>query len=66
MDLINSNKIPSQQDALDGRHQITVNNSAVMQRLTSTYYWSAPEAYLGNKVKPLLNVMTPGQDLRVH
>nr|XP_036864248.1 laminin subunit alpha-1 isoform X1 [Manis javanica] len=50
MDLINSNKIPSQQDALDGRHQITVNNSAVMQRLTSTYYWSAPEAYLGNKL----------------
>lgn len=49
-DLISPNKIASQQDALGGRHQISINNTAVMQQLTSKYYWSAPEAYLGNKV----------------
>ncbi|XP_077756139.1 laminin subunit alpha-1 [Canis aureus] len=49
-DLISSSKIRSQQDALGGRHQISINNSVVMQRLTSKYYWSAPEAYLGNKL----------------
>uniref|UniRef100_A0A8C4MPQ1 Laminin subunit alpha-1 n=1 Tax=Equus asinus asinus TaxID=83772 RepID=A0A8C4MPQ1_EQUAS len=27
-----------------------INHTSVMQRLTSKYYWSAPEAYLGNKV----------------
>uniref|UniRef100_A0A8C2S9K1 Laminin subunit alpha 1 n=1 Tax=Capra hircus TaxID=9925 RepID=A0A8C2S9K1_CAPHI len=49
-DLVSSNQIRSQQDALGGRHQISINNSAVEQRLTSLYYWEAPEAYLGNKV----------------
>lgn len=49
-DLISTNKIRSQQDALGGHRQISINNTAVMQRLTSTYYWAAPEAYLGNKV----------------
>lgn len=49
-DLISPRKIPSQQDALGGRHQISINNTAVMQRLTSKYYWAAPQAYLGNKV----------------
>ncbi|XP_044239068.3 laminin subunit alpha-1 isoform X2 [Ursus arctos] len=49
-DLISPSKVPSQQDALGGRHQISINNTLVMQRLTSKYYWSAPEAYLGNKL----------------
>lgn len=49
-DLISPNKIRSQQDALGGHRQISINNTAVMQRLTSTYYWAAPEVYLGNKV----------------
>ncbi|ERE84378.1 laminin subunit alpha-1 [Cricetulus griseus] len=49
-DLISPNMIQSQQDALGGRHQISINNTAVMQRLRATYYWAAPEAYLGNKL----------------
>ncbi|XP_055466158.1 laminin subunit alpha-1 [Psammomys obesus] len=49
-DLVSPNKIRSQQDALGGRRQVSINNTAVMQRLTSTYYWAAPEAYLGNKL----------------
>ncbi|XP_006761995.1 PREDICTED: laminin subunit alpha-1 [Myotis davidii] len=49
-DLISPRKIPSQQDGLGGRHQISINNTAVMQRLTSKYYWAAPQAYLGNKL----------------
>ncbi|KAI4555165.1 hypothetical protein MJT46_015551 [Ovis ammon polii x Ovis aries] len=49
-DLVSSNQIRSQQDALGGRHQISINNSAVEQTLTSQYYWAAPEAYLGNKL----------------
>ncbi|KAM5218754.1 laminin subunit alpha-1 isoform 1-T1 [Hipposideros larvatus] len=48
--LISPNKIPSQQDVLGGRHQVSINNTVVMQSLTSKYYWSAPEAYLGNKL----------------
>lgn len=50
--LVSSHQIPSQQDSLGGRHRISINNTAVAQRLTSTYYWAAPEAYLGNKVRP--------------
>lgn len=53
-DLVSPSKIPSQQDALGGHHWISINNTVVSQRLTSKYYWSAPEAYLGNKVGPLL------------
>ncbi|XP_047649705.1 laminin subunit alpha-1 isoform X1 [Phacochoerus africanus] len=49
-DLASSHQIPSQQDSLGGRHRISINNTAVAQRLTSTYYWAAPEAYLGNKL----------------
>lgn len=49
-DLVSSSQLRSQQDMLGGRHQISINSSAVVQRLTSQYYWSAPEAYLGNKV----------------
>ncbi|XP_032149235.1 laminin subunit alpha-1 [Sapajus apella] len=49
-DLISSRKIPSQQDVLGGHHQVSINNTAVMQRLAPRYYWAAPEAYLGNKL----------------
>nr|XP_035961897.1 laminin subunit alpha-1 isoform X1 [Halichoerus grypus] len=49
-DLISPSKILSQQDALGGRHRISINNTVVLQRLTSKYYWLAPEAYLGNKL----------------
>uniref|UniRef100_A0A8C4MP16 Laminin subunit alpha-1 n=1 Tax=Equus asinus asinus TaxID=83772 RepID=A0A8C4MP16_EQUAS len=49
-DLISPSKIPSQQNALGGRPQLSINHTSVMQRLTSKYYWSAPEAYLGNKL----------------
>ncbi|XP_032166436.1 laminin subunit alpha-1 [Mustela erminea] len=49
-DLVSPSKIPSQQDALGGHHWISINNTVVSQRLTSKYYWSAPEAYLGNKL----------------
>jgi laminin alpha 1/2 len=49
-DLISPNRIQSQQDTRGGRHQISINNTVVMQRLASKSYWSAPEAYLGNKV----------------
>uniref|UniRef100_A0A8C0WJM2 Laminin subunit alpha-2 n=1 Tax=Castor canadensis TaxID=51338 RepID=A0A8C0WJM2_CASCN len=49
-DLISPNRIQSQQDTRGGRHQISINNTVVMQRLASKSYWSAPEAYLGNKL----------------
>ncbi|KAM9633189.1 laminin subunit alpha-1 [Trichechus inunguis] len=49
-DLIGSNTIQSQRDPHGRLHQISINNSAVMQSLTSKYYWSAPGAYLGNKL----------------
>ncbi|XP_006868776.1 PREDICTED: laminin subunit alpha-1 [Chrysochloris asiatica] len=49
-DLVSSYTIQSQQDPFRGRHQISINNSAVIQRLTSQYYWSAPKTYLGNKL----------------
>ncbi|XP_042555133.1 laminin subunit alpha-1 [Dipodomys spectabilis] len=49
-DLISPHKIQSQQDELGGRQQISINNTAVMKRLAPKYYWSAPEAYLGNKL----------------
>lgn len=51
-DLISASKVPSQQDALGGRHQVSINNTVAVQSLTSKYYWLAPEAYLGNKVGP--------------
>ncbi|XP_039074653.1 laminin subunit alpha-1 isoform X2 [Hyaena hyaena] len=49
-DLISASKVPSQQDALGGRHQVSINNTVAVQSLTSKYYWLAPEAYLGNKL----------------
>lgn len=67
-DLISPNMIRSQQDALGGRHQISINNTAVIQRLRSTYYWAAPEAYLGNKVCVwwLGGEQCPTRNLREH
>nr|XP_051707390.1 laminin subunit alpha-1 isoform X1 [Oryctolagus cuniculus] len=49
-DLISPSKIRSQQDGLGGRHQVSINNTMVLKRLAPQYYWSAPEAYLGNKL----------------
>uniref|UniRef100_A0A4X2L7R5 Laminin subunit alpha-1 n=1 Tax=Vombatus ursinus TaxID=29139 RepID=A0A4X2L7R5_VOMUR len=49
-DLSSSSNIQSQQNQVDGPHQITINNTVAMQMLKSKYYWSAPIAYLGNKL----------------
>ncbi|XP_006164208.1 laminin subunit alpha-1 [Tupaia chinensis] len=49
-DLISPSKIQSQQDVLGGHRQVSINNTVVQHRLASTYYWSAPEAYLRNKL----------------
>ncbi|XP_037662104.1 laminin subunit alpha-1 isoform X2 [Choloepus didactylus] len=49
-DLISTEKVQSQQDPNGGPHQISFSNTAALQRLTSKYYWSAPKAYLGNKL----------------
>uniref|UniRef100_A0A8C9AUH6 Laminin subunit alpha-2 n=1 Tax=Prolemur simus TaxID=1328070 RepID=A0A8C9AUH6_PROSS len=49
-DLISAGKIPSQQDGLGGRPQVSINDSAVTQRLAAQHYWTAPAAYLGNKL----------------
>lgn len=67
-DFISPNMIQSQQDALGGRRQVSINNTSVMQRLRSTYYWAAPEAYLGNKVRVGRQGedQCPARDLREH
>ncbi|XP_036620494.1 laminin subunit alpha-1 [Trichosurus vulpecula] len=49
-DLSSSSNIQSQPNQVDGPHQITINNTVAMQMLKSKYYWSAPIAYLGNKL----------------
>ncbi|XP_058532986.1 laminin subunit alpha-1 isoform X2 [Ochotona princeps] len=49
-DLVSPSVIQSQQDVLGGRHRVSINNTVVMKRLASQYYWAAPEAYLGNKL----------------
>lgn len=49
-DLVSPSVIQSQQDALGGQHWVSINNTAVMKRLASQYYWAAPKTYLGNKV----------------
>lgn len=50
-DLVSGRKIKSQQEAVGGRPQISISHAEVTQRLGARYYWSAPEAYLGNKVR---------------
>uniref|UniRef100_A0A8C8SLQ1 Laminin subunit alpha-2 n=1 Tax=Pelusios castaneus TaxID=367368 RepID=A0A8C8SLQ1_9SAUR len=49
-DLVTEKSVPPQQGHFDGPHQISINNTAAVKILKSTYYWSAPESYLGNKV----------------
>ncbi|XP_058133366.1 laminin subunit alpha-1 isoform X2 [Dasypus novemcinctus] len=48
--LVSTNIVQSQQDLHRGPRQSSINSTAAMQRLTSKYYWSAPKAYLGNKL----------------
>uniref|UniRef100_A0A8C3CUE0 Laminin subunit alpha-1 n=1 Tax=Cairina moschata TaxID=8855 RepID=A0A8C3CUE0_CAIMO len=50
-DLYNARGVQPQRSQLDGPHQISINNSEAVKVLKHTYYWSAPEPYLGNKVK---------------
>uniref|UniRef100_A0A8B9TDP0 Laminin subunit alpha 1 n=1 Tax=Anas platyrhynchos TaxID=8839 RepID=A0A8B9TDP0_ANAPL len=49
-DLYNTRGVQPQQSQLDGPHQISINNSEAVKVLKHTYYWSAPEPYLGNKL----------------
>ncbi|XP_021120891.1 laminin subunit alpha-1 isoform X2 [Heterocephalus glaber] len=49
-DLVSAREIKSQQEVAGGRRQISISHVEVTQRLGARYYWSAPEAYLGNKL----------------
>ncbi|XP_013373113.1 PREDICTED: laminin subunit alpha-1 [Chinchilla lanigera] len=49
-DLVSGRKIKSQQEVVGGRRRISISHAEVTQRLGARYYWSAPEAYLGNKL----------------
>ncbi|XP_004635889.1 laminin subunit alpha-1 [Octodon degus] len=49
-DLVSGRKITSQQEVVGGRRQVSISHVEVTQRLGTRYYWSAPEAYLGNKL----------------
>uniref|UniRef100_A0A8B9DNQ1 Laminin subunit alpha-1 n=1 Tax=Anser cygnoides TaxID=8845 RepID=A0A8B9DNQ1_ANSCY len=49
-DLYNARGVQPQQSQLDGPHQISINNTEAVKVLKHTYYWSAPEPYLGNKL----------------
>ncbi|EMP33411.1 Laminin subunit alpha-1 [Chelonia mydas] len=49
-DLYTEKRLEPQQGQFAGPHQISVNNTAAVKILKSTYYWSAPEPYLGNKL----------------
>ncbi|XP_038249040.1 laminin subunit alpha-1 [Dermochelys coriacea] len=49
-DLYTEKRVEPQQGQFAGPHQISVNNTAAVKILKSTYYWSAPEPYLGNKL----------------
>ncbi|KAI6075043.1 Laminin subunit alpha-1 [Aix galericulata] len=49
-DLYNARGVQPQRSQLDGPHQISINNSEAVKVLKHTYYWSAPEPYLGNKL----------------
>ncbi|KAM5222010.1 laminin subunit alpha-1 [Ctenodactylus gundi] len=48
-DLVSAHKIKPQQVA-GGRLQVSISSAVVTQELGARYYWSAPEAYLGNKL----------------
>lgn len=43
-------RILPQQDSFDGPQQLSINNIEARTVLQQVYYWSAPRAYLGNKV----------------
>uniref|UniRef100_A0A663M6X7 Laminin subunit alpha-1 n=1 Tax=Athene cunicularia TaxID=194338 RepID=A0A663M6X7_ATHCN len=49
-DLYNARRVQPQRSQFDGPRQISINNTEAVKVLTHTYYWSAPETYLGNKV----------------
>ncbi|XP_032036850.1 laminin subunit alpha-1 [Aythya fuligula] len=49
-DLYNTRGVQPQRSQLDGPHQISINNSEAVKVLKNTYYWLAPEPYLGNKL----------------
>ncbi|XP_010636969.1 laminin subunit alpha-1 isoform X1 [Fukomys damarensis] len=48
-DLAGARELKSQQEAAGGR-QISISHAEVAHSLGTRYYWSAPEAYLGNKL----------------
>uniref|UniRef100_A0A8B9S3L0 Laminin subunit alpha-1 n=1 Tax=Apteryx owenii TaxID=8824 RepID=A0A8B9S3L0_APTOW len=49
-DLYNTKSVQPQRSQFDGPHQISINNTEAVKVLKHTYYWSAPESYLGNKL----------------
>ncbi|GAB0182708.1 laminin subunit alpha-1 [Grus japonensis] len=49
-DLYNARSVQPQQSEFDGPRQISINNTEAVKVLKHTYYWSAPEPYLGNKL----------------
>uniref|UniRef100_A0A8V0X4B6 Laminin subunit alpha-1 n=2 Tax=Gallus gallus TaxID=9031 RepID=A0A8V0X4B6_CHICK len=49
-DLYNAKGVQPQRGQFDGPRQISINNSDAVKVLKHTYYWSAPEPYLGNKL----------------
>lgn len=53
-DLYNARSVQPQRSQFDGPRQISINNTEAVKVLKHTYYWSAPEPYLGNKVSSLL------------
>lgn len=53
-DLHKARSVQPQRSQFDGPHQISINNTEAVKVLKNTYYWSAPEAYLGNKVSTQL------------
>uniref|UniRef100_A0A8C0ERI5 Laminin subunit alpha-1 n=1 Tax=Bubo bubo TaxID=30461 RepID=A0A8C0ERI5_BUBBB len=49
-DLYNARSVQPQRSQFDGPRQISINNTEAVKVLKHTYYWSAPETYLGNKL----------------
>ncbi|XP_061212315.1 laminin subunit alpha-1 isoform X2 [Neopsephotus bourkii] len=49
-DLYNTKSVQPQRSQFDGPRQISINNTEAVKVLKHTYYWSAPETYLGNKL----------------
>uniref|UniRef100_A0A8C3DG64 Laminin subunit alpha-1 n=1 Tax=Corvus moneduloides TaxID=1196302 RepID=A0A8C3DG64_CORMO len=49
-DLYKARSVQPQRSQFDGPRQISINNTEAVKVLKHTYYWSAPEAYLGNKL----------------